>query len=256
MFSSKSHSSHKSHREHREHRDHTSMKDVKITLENLVAVLNSAKYKSGIDPETMIYTIDDIFAYVSGDSNIRIRTPAPIDNLDDRFGFMWPEGARVTSRAPSEGSRASRQSNRSRHLSAKFTSGNIEPDLMKSALSVTSSQYSSRYVGFIEEEDEQPPVVQVQRPAQRRFGGQRRPSNASARQGTVKVNGGVMKPSPSLERMFAGSSIADDSLDGDELDIENRPVSNRRNVRSNAAPLPIRTSGGHPRSRAVGFDDE
>jgi hypothetical protein len=252
MFSSKQHSSHKS---HRSHGDRVSMSNVKVTFENLVAILNSPKYRNGIDPETMICTIDDIFSYVSGNADGRIRTPAPMDDLNDRFDFMWPEGARVSSRPPSESSRASRHSGRARHLSSKFTSGNIGPDLMRSALSVTSSQSSRRYVGFIDEEHEEPdprspPITYP------RFPPRRRSSVTSGPGSTVKVHGAVVKPTPSIEKMFAASSITDDSpFEADLPEPEARPASTRRRAPPSGRGDRPPVSNVRYHGKAVGFED-
>lgn len=245
LFSSKPVKQHS----HHHHDKSFSNTNLKITLENLIALLNHPKYNEGIDSETMSHTINDVFAYVSGDKDIRIRCPAPMSNLDDRFQYMWPEGAKVTSRPASNTSKASHRSGKPRRLSSRFTGGNIDPELARMAMSVTSSAFSRQHVGFIEEEDEyvtaRPPLTQ------------RRRSSVVQPRNTVRVNGGVVKPSPSLERMFASSNIVEDNDDENSID---RQPSHRHNnnLSRDMVPEPINTQkyGKRNRQSRVGFSDE
>lgn len=210
------------------HDESVSMSNLRITFENLIAVLSDTKYESGIDRMTIAHTIQDLYSHVSGDRNIRIRCPAPMNNLEDKFQFLWPEGARVSSRAPSDTSRASHRSGKSHRLSSKFTSGNIDSNAVRRAMSVTSSHYSKRFVGFIDEEDEkaedeEEPVYHFSPPRHRK-------SSVPGPENTIRVNGSVMRPSPSLEQMFARKSLADEAGDNEDRETpeqESRPVSGR-----------------------------
>lgn len=233
------------------------MRNVKTTLENLVAILNDGTYSNGIDPITMSHTVDDIYRFVSGDKNSRIRCPAPVDNLDNRFRLLWPEGATVTSRPTSDASRTSRtshRSGRSHHLSSRYTSGNINPDLTKRAMSVTSSQYSKRYVGFIEEEDEDDYSTAPPHRSNHRSN-----SSASKSSSTMRVNGAVVKPTPSLEKMFASNSIADSCDQSDNCDTSLPDKSYRKPYAAPALSEHTSANGGRRGKRyasKIGFGDE
>ncbi len=237
---------------------HTAMKNFKVTMENLVAVLNDDKYRDGVDVTTLCYTLDDIYRHIAGDVNSRIRIPAPVGDLEDKFGLMWPEGARVSSRPPSESSRHSGKSHSHRHrsgsgkhLSSKYTSGDISPDLTRRALSVTSggSSYSKRYVGFIPEDDEDDNNYSASN--------NRRSSTKATNHSnkTVRVDGAVVKPTVSLENMFPQYSIDDNDNNDDEV-YAPRPVS-KKHVRKNVKPLDVASNGDRKkRSVNVGFADD
>ena len=226
-------------------------------MENLIALLNTDKYASGVDPITLSHTIDDIYRHIAGDKNSRIRLPAPSNSPDDGFDFMWPEGARVSSKAPSDTSHRSgrsHHSNRSR-LSSKFVGGNISPNHTRRAMSVTSSQYSKRYVGFIDEEDEPESenysIVSPSSHFRRRSSGAHKPQN------TVRVHGGVVKPTPSLERMFAKADIGDEE---EEEYAPRPPVSKKHREPANVRPLETCSNGDRlqrkSRTSKVGFGDD
>ncbi|PHH90153.1 hypothetical protein CDD83_4375 [Cordyceps sp. RAO-2017] len=124
-------------------------------------------------------------------------------------------------------------------------------------MSVTSSQYSKRYIGFIDEDDDENDNVGPS-PAPIRH----RKSSTTKPQNTIKVNGAVIKPTPSLEKMFASVSMNNDNSndDDDEYDIAPRPVSNRHNGRAQTScvPEPINVNKIHRKRAAVsnvGFDD-
>lgn len=166
---------------------------VKITLENIKELLLiEKKYKGGVDTNTLCDTIDDICAYVLGDADHKIRLPAPVLDPDDRYHFIFPEGARVRSRPPSESSRTSRHSNRSFHSRAR---------------SVASSTGCVFNIGFApderDERDEDDGNNDIYIPP-RSFNKPRKNSVSS----TIKVNGTPMKPSPSLEKMFSATSVS------------------------------------------------
>lgn len=244
----------------KQHTTHPDIKYVKVTLENLVAILHQNIYENGIDPGTMCETIDDIFTYLSGDKYIRIRCPAPVDNPDDRFRVLWPEGSIVLSRPPSETSHRShrsRHSSKSYHLSSKYVSGNIGSDLAGRAMSVTSSRFSKRYVGLIDEEDEADNTVISSHQRHK----QHRTSSVSKPQNTIKVNGAIMKPSPSMERMFGKIAVNDDNNDDNNNNDDNiheasRSSSNirRRKVES-LTPKPL-SIAQLQKKQNVGFSDD
>jgi hypothetical protein len=84
--------------------------DIRITFENIMIHLRERKYDEGIDTETMILTINDIYGYVTTSSRGKaLRLPAPAGDPEDKHNLMWPEGSRVhtRSRRDSHASRAS-----------------------------------------------------------------------------------------------------------------------------------------------------
>lgn len=193
--------------------------DLRTTFENLCATFADEKYRNGIDPNTMVDAINDIYLYVAGNKNMRIRLPAPMSNLDDRFGFMWPEGAKVSSRAPSNSSRVS-----VRKLSSNYTSQRAKDR----AYSVTSSsRYSTKYIGFVEEDEddgkrhvsrqttqEKPSLSRTDTVTRRRSR-----SSKSSGSNTIKVGGQVMKPTPSMEKILTGDKY--DAMDSYDPYIHN-----------------------------------
>jgi hypothetical protein len=136
---------------------------VKITIENLCMHLSEDVYAEGIDPETLCCTMEDIYKWITGtQQRSTIQLPAPINDLDDRHRTMWPEGAKVTTRAR-------RDSHSSSHSRKSSTSNGVKvPNINKAYTSSrNSSNATSRYAPvkarFIEDEypDEVPRSVSL-----------------------------------------------------------------------------------------------
>lgn len=220
----------------------TSTTNVQITFENIVAILSDKKYDAGIERSSIINMLSDVFNYVSGDQNVRIACPVPMLDLNDRHQVIWGEGAKVSSRSRSGVPKVSYTSDRRPSLSSSAMRG--ERDAIKRAYSVTSSSgYSSRYVGIAEDsEDEYTPSASVhQRPNSKRDSYVR-----ADRYNPVRVGGSIVRPTPSIERMFNTNNVA---MFDDEPEIEVdavRPVVNKH------SKVPERKSGKQSR---VGFGD-
>lgn len=190
--------------------------DMKTTFENLQAVLSGPDYIDGMDQATTVAMVGSVYKYVIGKSNSAIHMPAPASVPDDRHRVMWPEGIKVKTRRTSVSSTGSGHHSRRTHTYA-LNPNVTTPRAMSRASSVTSgSQYSSRYVGIAEEEDDEPlpprrnppPRGQPQRQDSRRYddepqGIPLRPRHEPVRgTGTNRVSNAAMKPTPSMERFM------------------------------------------------------
>ena len=124
---------------------------MKITFENLCSELNDSIYDDGVDRNTIIATIKDIYNWLVVDSDSSITLPATTREPDDRYRFIFPEGARVSTRKRggtlSVSSRGSATLPKAaRKLSSHYT---------RSHSSTSSANRSQpRYVGFAEDDDE------------------------------------------------------------------------------------------------------
>ncbi|KHN93713.1 uncharacterized protein MAM_08426 [Metarhizium album ARSEF 1941] len=124
-------------------------------------------------------------------------------------------------------------------------------------MSVTSSQFSKKYVGFIDEEENEGENYFAVSPPPRQS--RRKSSGAVRGQNTVRVQGGIMKPTPSLEKMFASANIGEDD---DEEDCTSRPAVSRGHYTASSlpvAPLDTQNRGNSQRRKKaskVGFGDE
>lgn len=232
------------------------IEDVKVTFENVCAMLNDDKYLNGIDRDSVVTLLSDIYSYVGGNRSIPLHCPAPVDNPSDRFGFMWPEGAKVSSRPTSRSS-----SHRSRHVPA-LSSKYVSKSTGSRTPSVTSSAYSGRYIGIV---DEEPPVsyrypadVPVSPTVQRGLGldtPTRRYSKShipplnpsggideelskafgafSVREtsSTLPVPDAVIRPTKSLQQIYGDEHNEKDDMEGDvDAPRQERPVA-RKHVR-------------------------
>lgn len=173
--------------------------DIKTTLENVCALLDDPKYNGGLDPSSVVSLIEDIYEYVAGNKNKRLRLPAPANDPDDRYRIMWAEGAKVKSRPSSVSSKGSVDRHTSNKLSSIYSSRNsTETKPIDRAMSVTSSsKYTSRYIGIIDEE----PISLQQPPLPPRSN--RRDSITGSN--TMRVNGATVRPSNSLEAILSGN---------------------------------------------------
>lgn len=196
--------------------------DVRITFENIRALLYDEKYSHGLDPNTTIDMINDVYDYVIGNKNMRIRLPAPVSNLEDRFGFMWPEGAKISSRAPSNASTAYK----GRKLSSNY---NSERARNRATSVASSSKFSARYVGFADEDEpENNNVKHSENHVKHKSKHSRsvNPDNAKHKKNkhatnngssVMRVNGQVFKPTPSMDDMLGNMNSAAHDID-DELE--------------------------------------
>lgn len=179
--------------------------NIRVTVENLCTHISNEKYNKGIDPDGVINMIHDFYYYVTGEKNIRIRLPAPMSNTEDHFDMMWPEGAKVSSRPTSVSSS---------HYKGKRLSSNYKSTKIQSrASSVTStSKRTVHYVGIAEEEssderaDNDYDDRKYKATSTRHRSNSTRHDNNQKHNGsagnTLRVNGHVMKPSPSFEEIL------------------------------------------------------
>lgn len=126
------------------------IEDVRITFENLIFALQDKKYDEGVDAETIILTIRDIYGYVTGTSRGKaLRLPAPANDPEDKYNTMWPEGAKVRTR--------SRRDSHTSRASSVTSNGVRVPRISNAytnsrASSNTSSRYAPVKAKFIEDE--------------------------------------------------------------------------------------------------------
>lgn len=124
---------------------------VKVTFENLCQSLNDERYVDGVDPESLVDTVNDVYEWLMGLSKGKaIRLPAPATEPDDRHRTLWPEGSVVKTRSRRDSARSDRSSvtsggHRVEGLSRQYTSSR--------ASSVTSSKYAPIMGTFAEDDD-------------------------------------------------------------------------------------------------------
>lgn len=197
--------------------------DAKITIDNLRSILNGSEYVNGIDRDTAVKLVGQLYEYLTSRHEGAISLPAPVDSPEDKYRIIWPEGCKINSRRMSTSSAGSKNDDvRDKYALSKHISSDR---VVRRAMSVTSSTYSTRYVGIIDEEDEPVPHATKERPQKatlthRERGGESR---------TMKINDDLMRPTPSIERF-----IMDDGND--------------------SQPRPLRTSrteAARPRTRAT-----
>lgn len=197
--------------------------DLKATFENLQAMLSSDEYAYGMDQASTVVMIGGIYKYVIGKLSHGLPLPAPVDYPEDKHKVMWPEGMKVRTRRPSVSSTGSGHYSRRRNqydLNPNTTSHHA----MSRASSATSnSVYSTRYVGIVEEEDDEPlPASRhgQRQPPQKHSSHRReedirevplRPRQEPKRSaGTHRVSGAAMRPTPSIEDFMKGQPDEDD----------------------------------------------
>ena len=124
---------------------------LKITYENICDELNSGRYSSGIDPETMADMLCQLYRYTTNVLNGKpLKLPAPMNDLEDKYNILWPEGTRVKTR--------SRRDSFASEGSSKTPNGARVPNMRSQyGSSVASSTRSSRYAPvkarFMDEDD-------------------------------------------------------------------------------------------------------
>lgn len=209
--------------------------DIKITIENIQAHILSSKYSDGVDAETCSNMIGDLYMYILGKKHGALSLPAPALYPSEKYDVMWPEGSRVRSRRGSNVSASSHKHGSSRRDPlALDRPGNSRA--YSGASSVTStSKYSSRYIGIVEDdEDEAVLVAPPDRSSKREPEVPRRHSKYSKHShsqpkapGTMRLSNAAVRPTPSMERFM---KPADDPEDDD--DEPRRPIRqpNRKNT--------------------------
>jgi hypothetical protein len=126
------------------------VEDMKITFENIFAELRDSRYDDGIEVETTIAMIMDIYKYVTGTSHGKaLSLPAPALNPDDKYRTMWPEGTKVRTR--------SRRDSHTSRASSVASNGVRVPKVAQGytnsrASSTTSSKYAPVRAKFMEDE--------------------------------------------------------------------------------------------------------
>ncbi|KAL9122213.1 MAG: hypothetical protein Q9187_001230 [Circinaria calcarea] len=213
------------------------LSEITTTKQNTI---RAPEYYHGIDVDTMVECFDNLYSYIAGDMNSRIRCPAAVNDPEDKFRSMWPEGSTVFSRSTSVASYnsgKSRHSSRSRpeyskRLSAKYTGGSG---------SVTS-KFGSRYVGIAEESEQD--EARDLKPAPK----YRKEKFSSPHVSTVRVGNSIVRPTPSLERLYQ-PMVADALQRGDyeDEDEEEQKIEEA---------LPARKVRNKYRNPSVGFAEQ
>lgn len=119
--------------------DGPSVSELKTTFENICEEFNSGHYQSGIDPETMANMMVQLYRHITNTSNGKpLSLPSPMDDPEDTYRILWPEGAKVKTR--------SRRDSHASAGSSRTPSGVKVPNMRSSyGSSVASSVKSSRY---------------------------------------------------------------------------------------------------------------
>lgn len=165
---------------------------IKSTLQNLIAVIEHDRYKNGVDPNTLVNTINDLCNFISDSNNKKIRMPVPMDNINNGYTAAWFNDTTTNSRSRST-SNTSYASNEP-ILSRNYELSNLSSNYTKRAVSVTSSSYSTKYTGFFGDEDDNDDQVYVHRGS----------TTGKGLHNTMKVNGAVARPTPSIEDLYTG----------------------------------------------------
>lgn len=203
--------------------------DAKVTVDNIRSVLSGHEYVSGIDKDSAVKLIGQLYDYLTGRHEGPISLPAPAEFPDDRHRIIWPEGYKVNSRRMSSSSAGSRNEDaRDKYSLSKHI---LSERVVRRAASVTSSMYSTRYVGIIDEEDEPEPPLAIrvrpnvpERPTSTRHDRRDEPR-------TVRIDENFIRPSPSVEAFIRN--------DGDQERVHRSHVSNNATPRPrHRAPVP------------------
>lgn len=208
--------------------------DSEITVGNICAILVDSKYDSGLDPTTTANTIIDLYNYFTHNKNLRIRLPAPVSDPDDSYCFMWPEGAKTSSRAPS---------NSSAMYKGRYLSNyNTEKARNRASSVVSSSKVSSRHIGFVDDGSDNDNSTHSNKQHKHSSSNhkhnnsekhKRQNSSKSSSNGSniMRINGQVMKPTTSMEQILGSPKVHDDE-DKEEDEIEApRPPALRRQAK-------------------------
>lgn len=217
--------------------------ELRGTFNNLCAMLTQdERYRDGIDASGTATLLNDIYYYVTGDRNQRIRLPAPAIDPTDKYRVMWPEGATVNSRARSN---ASSRYSKVPSLSGKYT----QKDANRASSVVSSSIASSkhRYIPFAsDDEDTDAEAESKHRKPHSRHGSVRQSSVKSSNVGdspysfrsrqrreknnTVRINGNPLSHSQSIEaiRNAETNNIENNEEDNVEPLQYRKPASRRQ----------------------------
>lgn len=210
--------------------------EVRRTFTNMCAIITQDdKYKEGVDADGIAALLNDVYYYVTGNRNQRIRLPAPVNDPHDKFRVMWPEGAKVSSRAPST------TSSKVPSLAKSYTQKDVNR-----ASSVVSSSIASkhRYIPFASEDDDteaeqstkqRKSRVNAKRHNTKHNNEQENPLSFKSRQkqreggNTVKINSEPLVHSSSIEAIRAArdNDINDDEEEG-VPPLTSRPPASRK----------------------------
>lgn len=124
---------------------------IKVTLENLCSELNSNLYDLGVDRDTLVKTLSDIYEWIVVNKDTRISVPAPRDDLDDRHRYIFPEGARVSTRRSSRASSVTSTASSSLPKQALKLSSHYT---RSHASTSSANRYQPTHIGFAEEEED------------------------------------------------------------------------------------------------------
>lgn len=215
------------------------VRELRLTFQNICATLTQdERYNDGIDADGVSELLSDVYYYVTGNRNQRLRLPAPIADLNDKYRVMWPEGAKISSRAPSAASRNSRVPS----LAKSYTQKDVNR-----ASSVISSSIASkhRYIPFASD-DEDTEAEQSTKQRRSRMDAKKsssrhnkedeNPLSFRSRQkqrknsiNTVKINSQPLVHSDSIEAIRAAkNNDIDNSDDEDVPPLAPRPPASRR----------------------------
>jgi hypothetical protein len=146
----------------------TDRKNISTTIDHLCSILSEDSYKNGLDTDSVQLMLEDLKQLISGKTDIIIHCPEPVAYRTYRT--ILPEGYN-----------ARRQRTKS-IISDSSTTSFAQSVLSKVSTTKSFGRYK-RYVGFIEEDADD--------------------SLISVGANTVKVNNGVVHPTPSLEEIAA-----------------------------------------------------
>ncbi len=126
------------------------MVDMKVTFENLCQELNNDIYDGGVDRDSLVVTLEDVYKWIVLNPDRRISLPATSTDPDDRYRFMFPQGCRVNTRTSKGPSSVSSKNSSNVPKSVR----QLSPRYTRSQSGTSSvSKGTSRYIGFAEDDD-------------------------------------------------------------------------------------------------------
>jgi len=174
---------------------------IKTTFENLCAELNAEKYDGGVCRDGVIRLVNDVYKWLVVSKDNMIRLPATVNQPEDTARFMFPEGARVSTRKSKCGSNVSSAAS---NLPKGYTS--LSRKYTESRSSATStSRYAAHYVGFAEDDDVPKPLAQHSQGRNSAVEQRQMPVRGPASSNRVHVddiNRPMMVPTKSVEHMI------------------------------------------------------
>lgn len=176
--------------------DKMQQKRTTVLIEELIEVISNPMYENGMNASTVVNMMSDIHKYISGDTNTIIRIPAPIGNDEDRHQILHPSDSTNIVRTVSNISKDSTTSS-IRKMPLRHKARSIISNSTSRSISVTSSGYSKKYIGFIDDDVDD----NEDRPSYIHKG-----SSSRNIRHTTRIENAIVKPTPSIEKLYGNIS--------------------------------------------------